>query len=63
MFELITSAKESDDWSIGFISDCGRKQQEVTKNKKKSGKYHFRIMPEDTFGFAEHQEECTDGMA
>ena len=57
MYKLKTSARGSDDLSIGFDRDRGRRQQELTNNKNKKGKYHVRIMLKDIFGFAEYQEK------
>ena len=51
-----TSAKVSDDLSIGFDRDCGR-QQELTNNKNVTVKFHVRIMLKDIFGFAQCQEK------
>ena len=57
MFKLTTSARNTDDLSIGFDRDRGRRQRELTNNKNKEGKYHVTIMLKDTFGFAEHQKK------
>ena len=59
MYKLITSAKDSDDLSIGFDRDRGRRQRELTNNETLKGKYHARIMLKDIFVFAEHQEKAT----
>ena len=56
---LITSSGGSDDLSIGFDRDRGRRQRELTNNKKIKGKYRLNIMLEDFFGFAENQEKDT----
>ena len=57
MYKLITSAKNTDDLSIGFDRHCARRQRELTNKKNKEGKYHLRIMLRDFFGFAEHQKK------
>ena len=62
MYRLITSSKNSDDLSIGFDRSRARRQDEMTDNKRVKGKYHVRIMLEDVFGFAEHQEKATYGL-
>ena len=62
MYKLITSARESDDLTIGFHRDRGRRRQEITNNKSVKGKYHIRTFLKDIFGFAEHQEEATFGL-
>ena len=62
MYELLSSAKGSDDLSIGFDLDRGRRQRELTDNKKIKGKYHVRIYLRDVFGFAEHQEKAPYGL-
>ena len=62
LYKLITSARGSDDLSIGFDRDRGRRQLELTNNKNIKGKYHVRIYPEDVFGFAQQQEKETFGL-
>ena len=43
MYKLITSAKDTDDLSIGFDHNRDRRQRELTNNKTQKGKYHVRI--------------------
>ena len=62
MYKLITSAKDSDDLSIGFDRSRERRKQELTNNKNIKGKYHLRIMLKDVFGYAECQEKATYGL-
>ena len=62
MYELITSAKDTDDLSFGFHRDRDRRQRELTNNKKQKRKYHERNMFEDIFAFAEHHEKATTGL-
>ena len=62
MYKLLTSSKGSDDLSIGFDRDRGRRQRELTKNKTQKGEYHVRIYLKDVFGFAGYQEKGTYGM-
>ena len=62
MYKLLTSSKGSDDLSIGFDRDRGRRQRELTNNKTQKGKFHVRIYLKDVFGFAEYQEKCTYGL-
>ena len=62
MYNLLTSAKHSDDLSIIFDGDHGRRKDELALNKNIKSKYHLRIMLRDTFGFAEHQEKATFGL-
>ena len=62
MYKLITSSRDSDDLSIGFDRDRGRRQRELTNNKNIKGKYHLRIMLKDIFGFAEYEEKGTYGL-
>ena len=59
MYKLITSSRGSDDLSIGFDRDRGRRQRELTNNNSHKGKYHVRYYLKDVFGFAEHQEKGT----
>ena len=60
MYKLITSSRGSDDLSIGFDRDRGRRQRELTNNKSRKGKYHVRIIYlNDVFGFTEDQEKAT----
>ena len=62
MYKLLTSSRGSDDLSIGFDRDCGRRQRELTNNKNIKGKYHVRIYLKDIFGFTEYQEKATYGL-
>ena len=62
MYKLLTSSRGSDDLSIGFDRDRGRRQRELTNNKNIKGKYHVRIYLKDIFGFAEYQEKGTYGL-
>ena len=62
MYKLLSSSKVSDDLSIGFDRDRGRRQREFTNNKTQKGKYHVRIYLKDVFGFAEYQEKGTYGL-
>ena len=62
MYKVVTSRKDSDDLSIGFDRDRGRRKKESTNNKNIKGKYHTRIYLKNVFGHAEHQEKCTYGL-
>ena len=62
IYKLLSSSKRSDDLSIGFDRDRGRRQRELTNNKTQKGKYHVRIYLKDVFGFAEYQEKATYGL-
>ena len=62
LYKLITSARDSDDLSIGFDRDRGRRQRELTNNKNIKGKYQVRNYLKDVFGFAQKQEKCTFGL-
>ena len=59
MYKLLTSNRDSDDLSIGFDRNRGRRKNELPNNKNIKGKYHIRIYLKDIFGFAEHQEKGT----
>ena len=61
LYILITGARDTDNLSIGFDRDRGRRQQELTKKNQK-GKCHVRITLKDKFGFAEHQKKATYGL-
>ena len=61
MYKLLTSSRDSDDLSIGFDRNRGRRKNELTNNKNIKGKYHIRTYLKDIFGFAEHQEKGTYG--
>ena len=61
MYKLLTTAKGSDDLSIGFDGDRTRRLNELVNNKNIKGKYHVRIYLKDVLGFAEHQEKATYG--
>ena len=62
MYKLITSSKGSDDLSIRFDRDRGRRQRELTTHKSQKGKYHVRIYLKDVFGFVQFQEKATYGL-
>ena len=58
MYELVTSAKDTDDLSLGFDQIYNRRQQKSTNNQNIEGKYHLRIMIKHLFSFAKHQEKA-----
>ena len=62
MYKLLSSSKGSDDLSIGFDRDRGRRQRALTNNKTQKGKFHVRIYLKDVFGFAEYQEKGIYGL-
>ena len=62
MYKLITSARDTDDLSVGFDRDRGRRQRELCDNKTQKGKFYLKIMIKDKFGFAKHQEKATSGL-
>ena len=62
MYKLLTSSKDSDELSIGFDRNRGRRSNELSNNKSIKGKNHFRIYLKDIFGFAEHQGKGTYGL-
>ena len=62
MYKLLTSSKDSDDLSIGFDRNRGRRKNELSNNKNIKGNYHIRIYLKDLFGFAEHQTKGTYGL-
>ena len=62
MYKLLTSSRGSDDLSIRFDRDRGRRQRELTYNKSQKGKYHVRIYLKDVFGFSEYEEKATYGL-
>ena len=62
MYKLLSSCKGSDDLSIGFDRDRGKRQRALTNNKTQKGKYQIRIYLKDIFGFAEYQDKGTYGL-
>ena len=62
MYKLLTSSRDSDNLSIGFDRNRGRRKNELSNNKNIKGKYQIRIYLKDIFGFAEHQEKGTYGF-
>ena len=62
IYKLLTSSRDSDDLSIGFDRNRGRRKNEISNNKTIEGKCHIRIYLKDIFGFAEHQEKGTYGL-
>ena len=63
MYKLVTSARNTDDLSIGFDRDRERRKRDITNNKNIKGKYHVTNMLKDIFGFAEQQEKGTYGLS
>ena len=62
MYKLLSSIKDSDDLSISFDRDRGRRKRELTNNKNVKDKYHDRIYLRELSGFAEFQEKGTYGL-
>ena len=62
MYKSTTSAKDSDDLSIGFDRGRVRKKRKININKNIKVKYHVRIMLKDVFGFSENQGKTTYGL-
>ena len=62
MYKLLTSIRNNDELSIGFDRSRERRKRELTNVKKIKGKYHVIIYLKDAFGFAEHRENCTNGL-
>ena len=62
LYKLLTSSKDSEDSSIGFDRNRGRRKNELSYNKSIKCKFHIRIHLKDVFGFAGHQEKGTYGF-
>ena len=62
MYELVTSSADTDDLSIGFDRDRGRRRDELTNKNNIKGKYHNRNLLKDVFGVAEHQDKALCGL-
>ena len=62
LYNLITSARVTDDLSIGFERNRGRRQRKLTNYKTQKGKFHLRFMLKDVFGFCQCQEKGTFGF-
>ena len=62
IYKLVTSSKDSDDLSICFDRDRGKRKNELSNDKNIKGKYHTRIYLKDILGYAEHQEKATYGL-
>ena len=62
IYKIVTSSKDSDDLSIGFDRNRGRRKNELTDNKNIKGKNHTRIHLKDILGYAENQEKATYGL-
>ena len=63
IYKVVTSSKDSDDLSIGFDRNRGRRKNELTNNKNIKGKNHTRIYLKDILGYAECQEKGTYGLS
>ena len=62
LYKLVTSAKDTQDLSIGFDCYRGRSHPELTNDKTTKGKHDVRIDIKVFFGFPEYQEKCTYGL-
>ena len=62
MYKLTTSARDTDELSIGFDRSRDRRKLQLTDNKSQEGKFQLRIFLRVVFGFAEHQEKCIFGL-
>ena len=62
IYKIVTSSKDSNDLSIGFDRNLGRRKNELSKNKNIKGKYHTRIYLKDFLGYAQDQEKATYGL-
>ena len=62
IYKTLTSSKDSDDLSVGFHRDRGKRKNELSNNKNIKGKYHTRIYLRDVLGYAEHQKKATYGL-
>ena len=62
LYKLKTSAKNSDDLSVGFDGDKKTRRNQLTNNKNVKGNLHVRIMLRDVSVFVEHQEKATYGL-
>ena len=63
MYKLTTSAKDSDDLSIGFDCSRDRRQRELTNRKNHKRKlWCAENLLKDVYGFAEHQAKGTYGL-
>ena len=62
MHKLVSSSRGRDDLSIGFHWSKEARERETTNNKTTQGNYPVRIYLKDFFGFAEHQDNCSDGL-
>ena len=62
MYKLVSSAKDTNDLSIGFDQSRNRKREELTNMKNQKRKYHFRLMLIDVFVVAEHRTKATYGL-
>ena len=61
-YKLLTSARRSDDLSIGFDRSRDRRKEELTVNKNIKSKYHVSIYLRDVSGFAQWQEKGIHGL-
>ena len=62
MYKLKTSARGSDDLSIGFDPSRDRRKRELTDNKNIKGKYHDSIYLWDVFGYSQWLEKAIVGL-
>ena len=62
LYKLITSAKNTDDLSLGFYHDRNMRRDKLTNIKHIKGKYLLRFMFKNVFSFAENQEKATYGL-
>ena len=56
LHKLISSSRDSNDFSVGFHRSNGFRERELTNNKTTEGNYLVRIYLKDVFGFPENQD-------
>ena len=62
LHNLLSSGRDSEDFSIGSHRSNDVREKELTNNKTTKDKYHVKIYFKDVFGFAGHQDNCTYGL-
>ena len=61
LFQLINSARGTDDLSLVSLCDREMRQEELTYDRNAKGKVLVSFLLKDFFGFAEHQQKAGHG--
>ena len=62
MYKLLSSSRDSGDLSNGFHRSKEARERKLTDIKTTKGIYQVRIFLKYVFGYAEHRDNCINGL-